>query len=317
MGLNERQYRAAESRYWEVEGVLPTETWVRLPRIGTRVRIQVAGEGPPVLFVHGGSINGTCFAPLVARLSDFRCLVLDRPGCGLSERLPARVSDVATFAISAETLIVDVLDALEIEQADIVATSLGGYHALRTAVAHPSRIRRVLELGFPIGAPNGPMPFVMRLAGVRGVVRLMTRLPVSERAVRSMLAQIGLRRALAEGRVPQEGIEWFRALLRYTDTMKNDLDASPILHGLRGVNPAILLDDEMLGGIQVPMLFLWGAEDQFGGEPVARSFVAKVHGARLVVIPESGHVVWLDDPDGIAESTREFLAAPSVAHQGP
>ena len=186
---------------------------------------------------------------------------------------------------------------------------LAGTTPLRTASAHPDRVRRVVELGFPIGAPNGPMPLVMRLGGVRSLGSLMARVPLNERAVRSMLAQIGLRQALDAGRLSQEGVDWFGALLRHTNTMRNDIDASPIFHGLRGVNDSILLDDELLGRIRAPVRFVWGAEDPFGGADVADRFVAKVPGAQLELIPGGGHAVWLDDPDGVAEGTQRFLAA--------
>lgn len=310
MGLNEAKYRAAERRYWDVEGVTPTEKWLHLPRSGSRVRVQVVGEGPPVLFVHGVNNGGTSWAPLVSRLDGFRCLVLDRPGCGLSEPLAMSVDDVSTFASLAETLIIDVLDALELERAHVVATSLGGYHALRTASAHPDRVRRVVELSWTVGAPNGELPLVMRLAGVRSLGWLMARIPINERAVRSMLAQVGLRQALEAGRVPQEGVDWFRVLLRHTNTMRNDMHASPpIIHPIRGMNDSVLLADDLLGRIEVPVHFLWGAEDPFGGGDVATRFVAKIPGAELEILPGGGHAVWLGDPDQVATGTSRFLRA--------
>ena len=148
MGMNEAKYRAAELRYWAMEGVAPTEVWLDLAHTAARVRVQVVGDGPPVLFVHGANNAGTSWGPLAARMSGFRCLLLDRPGCGLSERLPTRFDDVTAFVPFAQTLIVDVLDALELERAHLVSTSLGGYHALRIAATHPDRVRRVVEFSF-------------------------------------------------------------------------------------------------------------------------------------------------------------------------
>jgi 2-hydroxy-6-oxonona-2,4-dienedioate hydrolase len=310
VGVNEAKYRETERRYWGVEGVMPTEEWRHLSRTGSRVRVQVVGEGPPVLFVHGVNNGGTSWAPLVARLDGFRRLVLDRPGCGLSEPLAMRVDDVSTFASFAETLLVDVLDALELKRVHVVATSLGGYHALRTAAAYPDRIRRVVELGWTVGAPNAEIPLVMRLAGVRSIGWVMARVPVSKRAVRSMLAQVGLRQALDAGRVPQEGVDWFHSQLRHTNTMRNDIGASPpIMHPIRGVSDSILLTDDLLERIRVPVYFVWGAEDPFGGGDVAARFVARMPSAELEILPGGGHAVWLDDPDRVATATKRFLAA--------
>ena len=309
MGVNEARYRAAERRYWDTEGVVPTEEWLPLPRTGTRARVQVLGDGPPVLFVHGVGNSGTSWGPLAARLPGFRCLVLDRPGCGLSERLPTSAADVGSFATFAETLLVDVLDALGLDRAHLVATSLGGYFALRTAATHPDRVGRIVELGWMVGAPNGDIPLVMRLGGVRSLGRLMTRIPVNERAVRAMLARIGLRQALEAGRLPQEGVDWFRSQLRDTATMRNDIDASPpIMHVRKGMDDSILLTDDVLGRIRAPVRFIWGDGDPFGGGAVAKEFAARVPGAELQVIP-GGHAVWLDDPDRVAAGTAAFLAA--------
>lgn len=309
MGMNEEKYRATEQRYWALEGVAPTELWLDLPVTGARVRVQVVGDGPPVVFVHGVNNGGTSWGPLAARMPGFRCLLLDRPGCGLSERLTTRFDDVEAFVPLAETMIVDVLDALDLESAHIIATSLGGYHALRTAAAHPERVRRVAEFGFPIGAPIGDTPLMMRSAGVRGLSKLMTRLPVNDRMVRSMLAQAGLRQAIDGGRVSPEAIDWFRALMNHTDTFRNDIDAAPpILHPIRGMDDSLLLPDDVLGRIRAPMRFLWGAEDPFGGAAVAREFVPKIAGAELELIPGAGHAPWMDDPLRAAVATAEFLS---------
>jgi hypothetical protein len=52
--MNEIEYRKAEHRLWESVGLEPTEQYADLARIGVRVRVQQVGEGPPVLFIHGG-----------------------------------------------------------------------------------------------------------------------------------------------------------------------------------------------------------------------------------------------------------------------
>ena len=307
--MDEARYRPAEERLWQSEGVAPTERWVRVGAAGTRVRVQVVGSGRPVLFVHGVSNSGSSWAPLAARLQDFECLLLDRPGCGLSEPIPNRFDDVAAFVPFAESLLVDVLDALGVPTADLVATSLGAQFAVRTAVAHPDRVRRLVLLGWPVGAPSGPVPLVMRITALRPLGRAMTRLPVGDRMARSMLARIGLRDALASGRFRQEGVDWFRAQLNHTDTMRNEIEVGPPVMDLRrGVRDTILLPDDVLGRVRVPTLLRWGTDDPFGGEAVAREFAARIPGASLELV-RGGHAVWMDDADGAARSTRAFLTA--------
>ena len=62
--MNEARYREAERRLWESVGVTPTEQQLRLERTGVTVRVQEAGDGPAVVFVHGLSNSGVSWAPL-------------------------------------------------------------------------------------------------------------------------------------------------------------------------------------------------------------------------------------------------------------
>ena len=163
-----------------------------MARTGVTVRLQEVGEGEPVLFVHGASNAGTSWASLAALLGGFRCLLVDRPGCGLSDPLPQSLDDPARLAAFADDLVVDVLDALGVERAALVGTSFGGYFTLRAAAAHPERVSRVLQLGWTVGAPSHKVPAVMRAAALPGIGRALVNVPPNERAVRSMLGQIGL-----------------------------------------------------------------------------------------------------------------------------
>jgi pimeloyl-ACP methyl ester carboxylesterase len=266
------------------------------------------GDGPAVVFVHGVSNSGASWAPLVGRLAGLHCVVLDRPGCGLSDRLPNRLDDVDQLAGFADGLIVDVLDALQLEAAHVVATSFGGYFALHAAAAHPDRIARIVEFGWPVGAPIGRLPLIMRLVSVPGVGRLLAAVPPNERVVLSMFRRIGLRQALDAGRVTQETIELYLALLRDTDTMRNELDSGPRMIGpLRGLNHAMLLPANLLARVQAPVRFLWGEEDPFGGAAIARAFVQQIPKAELELVPGAGHALWIDDPDAAAAATGGFF----------
>ena len=306
--MNEVRYREAMRRLWESLGVTPTERRLHLDRTGATVRVQEIGDGPTVVFVHGGSIDGTSWAPLVAQLDGFHCVLLDRPGCGLSEPLTAGFDDVERLGIFADALVIDVLDALGLDRADVVATSFGGYMALRAAAAHPHRIGRVVEFGWTIGAPIGRVPLVMRLANVPLVGRLLATVPPNPRAVRAMLRGIGLGQALEAGRISQEGLDWFLSLLRDTDTMRNELRAGPrIMSPIRGWNDRILLPASLLARIQAPVYFLWGEEDPFGGADIAREFVKHIPNAELELMPGAGHAVWMDDAEHAAAATRKFL----------
>ena len=303
---NEAAYREAERRYWDGVGLAPIEQRVRLKNSGAEVRVQEVGSGPPILFVHGASNSGTSWADLVVHLEGYRCLLLDRPGAGLSQPVEP-FADVTALARFSDDLVVDVLDALNVPTAHVVATSYGGYAALRGAAAHPDRIERVVILGWMMGAANPELPLLMRLAAVPAVARPMAKLPVNERIVRSMFKRIGLKGALATGRISDELISCYTALLRDTDTMKNELEIGRLLIGWKGLNPEITLTEGDLAKIQAPVYFLWGEEDPFGSPSVAKAFVQKVPNARLEMMPKAGHAVWLDDPVHVAQVVRNHL----------
>lgn len=310
MGSNEAKYREAERALWAYAGLTPTEQWLDLGRTGARVRVQVVGDGPPVVFVHGASNAGASWMTLVQQLDGFRCILVDRPGCGLSPSRATRFDDVSQLATFAEDLVVDVLDAMALDAADLVATSFGGYIGLRSAAAHPDRIRHLVMFGWSVGAPIAKTPLPMRFANVPGMTRLTTSMPVNRRTVTAMLKQIGLRGAVASGRFSTEMVDWFVALLRHTDTMRNELRAGPkLVTLLRGMNDTILLPAALLQSIRVPTLFFWGTDDPMGGDATAQAFAAQVPGARLDLVPHGGHAPWIDEPDRAASALTDFLSS--------
>lgn len=279
-----------------------------LRRVGGSVRVQEAGDGPPVVFVHGASNTGVSWAQLVALLDGHRCLVMDRPGCGLSEPLASSFADVAALRAFADHFVVDVIDGLDLDEAHVISTSYGGYLTMCAALAHPDRIGRVVEMGFLPGARIDRLPFVMRASSVPGLGRIAGAIPANERMVRSMFKQIGLRQALAGGKVTQELIDCFVSILRDTDTMRNELRAGPrLIRPIRGFDEAIMFSPEALAAMRVPYLFIWGEEDPMGGAAEARRFAASVAGAELELVPGAGHAVWIDEPDLVATATRRFL----------
>ena len=305
--MNESAYRAAEGRLWASLGARPTERWVDLPRHSTRVRIQEVGEGPPTLFVHGANTSGASWASLAANLPGLRCLIIDRPGTGLSPPLPRRI-DRTSLPEIADTILADILDALEVPSANLVATSLGGYVALRSAAAAPDRYDRMVQFSWPVGAPTPHVPLMLRATAIPGVGRLAAAMPASEGSVRMLFRRLGQREALEDGRITQADIEAYLALLRHTDTMRNELaPARALVSPIRGVR-ALDLGDDVLARIRCPTLFIWGAHDPFGGPDVARQLVSRIPGATLELMADAGHSPWLDDLEHCAAKVASFLS---------
>jgi hypothetical protein len=116
------RYRQAERRLWSRYGLEPTERFVELSSPAVKLRVVEVGSGPAVLFIPGTAGTGPYWGALVRELKGFRCLLLDRPGWGLST--PRDYSSVEYRSAVADILR-GALDVLEIDRADVVGASIG------------------------------------------------------------------------------------------------------------------------------------------------------------------------------------------------
>ena len=163
MAEDVRAYKAAEKAFLASEGIDDAaELFVDLDRTGGQVRLLDIGASsdPPVIFVPGVMTTGVAFAGLVGRLEGFRRLLLDRPGTGLSPPLDPPPADIYAQRQVADTLIVDIIDGLDLDEADLVCTSMGGYTAFRSAAAFPDRIGRIFALAYQVGARISDAPLL-------------------------------------------------------------------------------------------------------------------------------------------------------------
>lgn len=312
--MDEPKYRDAERRLWAQVGLEPAERRVQLASKCT-VRIQEVGGGEPALFIHGAPNAGATWAPMLSHLTEFRCLVVDRPGTGLSDPYRLTRENLEGFA---DSFVSALLDGLGIERAHVVASSFGGYLALRSAATTPGRIRRMVQMACPAMAPGMRMPTFMRLLSVRMVRRLVDALPPNDRVGRSILRQIGHGASLDAGRIPDYFFDWYLDLQRHTDTMKNDGDLIGEGGSLRGWDRSMQLTESVLRSVEAPTLFLWGEDDGFGGRDVAEHLTSMMPNCELRMLRAAGHLPWLDDAERIARDTAGFLrdGAPD-ASDGP
>lgn len=81
----------------------------------------------------------------------------------------------------------------------------------------------------------------------------------------------------------------------------------PFMLTVRGFSPQSTITDEVLDGVKAPTTLVWGADDTFGGEDVATALEHRLVDAELHLLPRSGHLPWLDEPQRCGELTSEFL----------
>jgi 2-hydroxymuconate-semialdehyde hydrolase len=114
---------------------------------GQSINFHDAGSGFPVMLIHGSGPGVSAYAnwrlimPVLAR--ERRVIAPDMAGFGFTQRLPDADYCMDNWVKQA----IDLLDALEIWQADLVGNSFGGALALALAVRHPERVRRLVLMG--------------------------------------------------------------------------------------------------------------------------------------------------------------------------
>src|SRR5689334_19835632 len=122
--------RDAERRLFDAHHLEVRERFLELPAPRMRARVLEAGEGPPLLHVHGGGAFGALMAPLAAAIPGRRHLMIDRPGFGLSDLVPIGPS----LRAHAVQFLDSILGALGLDSVDVVANSMGGLWSLWLAL---------------------------------------------------------------------------------------------------------------------------------------------------------------------------------------
>jgi pimeloyl-ACP methyl ester carboxylesterase len=152
----------------------------------------------------------------------------------------------------------------------------------------------------------------MRINSIPGLGRLLATLPPTERSVRLIFRSLGHGPSLDDGRITRADLDCYLALLRDTGTLRNELALGRVVVSpLRGLDPR-LLPDSVLHSVRTPTLFVWGANDPFGGTATARTVVSRLPNAELDVMPGAGHAPWLDDLHHCAAATSHFLGSAGV-----
>jgi len=276
--------------------------YLEIARPEMRVHLLEAGDGDPLVLIHGGDGEGALWAPLMAQLQDeFRLYAPDRPGCGLSDPFDYRNLDLRRHS---GDFVTSVLDALGLESATLVSTSMGGFFALTTALDHPERVRRLVFVGMPVGlVSSAPVPLRL-IAGVPGLSRQFMKTRGSLEAQRAQYKQMF---KMDPDTIPEPYLEARVAGVSIPATQDTWATLLRRIAGFRGIRPEMYLGDE-LAILDVPTLVLWGEHDM---APVAegRRESARIARAQFVAMTGLGHHPFLEAPEETAGLIREFMAS--------
>jgi len=305
----EDRFVAAQARLFQETGTRATARFLTIHAPAARVQrvhvLEMGDDGaPPIVLIHGGNSVAAGWEPLLSLLQDnLRLYAPDRPGCGLTDKIDYHGVPFREHAIA---FIGSVLDGLGLERASLVGNSVAGYWALVYALAHPERVERLVMVGEPAASARHPS-LRHRLLATPGLNKLLYATALKPRRDRTReqlgaivahperVSEAFLDVAYAAATLP--GAQ--RAWLSMVETINPPTWGPRLTYALR----------PELSRIQSPTLFAWGDHD--GCSPSwGQEMCAIMPHARLEVIPDAGHLPWLDAPQQVASLLRSFLTAP-------
>lgn len=246
---------------------------------------EVDGEGEPLVFIHGlGATSHVWFAQRSVLSKQFRVIVYDRSGCGLS----ALSGEGYSIEEWSEEL-AGLLDELGVSTAVVVGHSLGSTVALHFAATHPERARALVLAGGEAGlSPKGKQILseradVIEAHGLTAVADSWLSLVLSPASRVGNPALAGLLRAMF---------------------VSNDAGAyAQQARALRDADERRALPD-----IACPTLLLVGDQDLVTPLSWQRAIRAAVADSRLRIIPGTAHMTMLESPSAFNVALLEFLA---------
>jgi pimeloyl-ACP methyl ester carboxylesterase len=229
-----------------------------------------------VIFIHGSGESGSVWQPLMRLLPELDALAYDLPGHG------ARVAEPGPERMSVGDYAEDVyrtLTARGIDGGVVVGHSLGGAVALRLALDHPDFARRIALVGSGARLRVAPSSLeAAREAGPAGSPAL-TELGFTDEHAQQARDLFAARPPTAPG-------------ILYRDLAACDaFDVMP-----------------ELARIAQPTLLIVGESDRMTPVKYSAFLRDRLPGAQMVVIPNAGHYVQVEQPERVAAALRDWLA---------
>lgn len=245
---------------------------------GLRTNVERAGEGPPVVLLHGWGSSARALAPIIRALTPSHTVwALDLPGFGLTlqPRETWGIEEYAGFVRHA-------MARFGIERADFIGHSRGGAMSIVLAAQTPDLVNRLVLVGS---------------AGIRSPRTLRLRL-------KGFTARSG-RRVLGHRLAGRAGERLLAALYDRLG-MSDYRSAGP----MRAIFVKLVNEDLslLLPVIQAPTLLIWGAQDQETPIWMGQQMASQIPQAELVVLERAGHFSFVDEPEQFEQAVTRFLS---------
>jgi len=260
-----------------------------------RLYFEEVGEGTPILFVHEFASDHRGWEPQMREFGKrYRCIAYSARGYAPSD-IPAGKDAYSYLHVMRDC--VAMLDHLGIDKAHLVGLSMGGYTSLQVALNHPSRVRSLVLAGTGSGSERWFIKDFHKHSQA-----------ISDQFEREGSAAVAATYGRGPSRVPFE-IKDPRGFTEFTARLAEH-DAAGSAHtsrGFQGARPSIYDFESEIGKLDIPALIVVGDEDERCIEP---SLFLKnaLRASGLVMLPRTGHVVNLEEPDLFNAVVGDFLA---------
>lgn len=255
---------------------------------GLQIHYREAGEGFPVLLVHGYTGNSRNWALTVPELTRrFRTISLDLRGHGLSDK-PTRREDYTIQAMADD--VYGLIQSLGIGECFLVGHSMGGIVAQHFVLEHPERVRALALVDTAAERPNG-----MRMEQRR---RLM-----------AIAREKGMEAVFEEQLRSNPAAERIQSDPRFLENYKQQFLMTSLeayLYCAEEMNSREPILDR-LSAIQVPTLIICGEHDTPFLRP-SRNLHERIRGSQLVIIDGAGHTPQIEKAAEFNHALMEFLA---------
>jgi pimeloyl-ACP methyl ester carboxylesterase len=251
---------------------------------GHSVAYRYAGEGPPLVLLHGFLCDSRCWRRQLADLSDrFRVVAWDAPGAGSSSDPP----DPFTTTDWAHCL-AQFLDLGGIQRAQVLGLSWGGILAQEFYRLYPDRVLALI-LSDTYAGWKGSLP---------------------ESACNKRLERCFLESLLPPEEVVAQFVPEF-----FTEGASHDLkeemsavvlDFHPLGFRLMAKSSADTDTTDLLPNIEVPTLLMWGDDDRRSPMSIAQQLRDAIPNAELAVIANAGHLSNMEQPEEFNAQVRRF-----------
>ncbi len=257
---------------------------------GARLWLHAAGDGVPLVLVHGWAMDHRVFSPQVDEFArHFRTITYDRRGFGRSTGVPNPERELDDI----EVVVGKVCGEAAGRRFHLLGLSQGGRIALRYAAARPDRLRSLVLQGAPVGGEEaeGPADERIPLDELAALARAGHLAELRRRWLQHPLMRLGEGNAEAE------------RLLR---DMLGDYAGADLIAGPWRPRESAADVLRALAAAELPVLVVTGAGETEARRRAARRLLDGLPHAKGLVLAASGHLCNLTEPDLYNSAVIEF-----------